>query len=108
MTLRKLFTLILPLAAAVGLSSCSEHPDVIGTWTATPTRIDNISAACDASATYSISFSSDSKNAESGDVVISAVIDANQPVDAAQSSFDRPYEVSVAATAVITGKWSYE
>lgn len=109
MTKSKLFTLLLPLTVVImTFSSCTRHPDVIGTWTGTPTRIDNISAACDANATYSISFSSDSKNGNSGEVIISAVIDANQPVEAELSSFDRPYEVSVAATAVISGKWSYE
>ena len=105
---RKILSSILPLVAVALLSSCDSRPDVIGTWTGTPTRIDNISAACDANATYSISFTSDSENPRSGEVVISAVIDANQPVEAENSSIDRPYEVSVAATAVITGQWAYE
>ena len=109
MTLRNFLTLLLPATAAiVAFSSCDRHPDVIGTWTATPTRIDNISAACDASATFSISFTESENNAECGDVLISAVIDANQPVEAEESTLDQPYEVSVAATAIISGKWSYE
>lgn len=108
MTIRKFIPLILPFCAVIALSSCSDRPDIIGTWTATPTRIENISAACDANATYSISFSTDNKKAESGEVVISAVIDANQPVEATQSALNQPYEVSVAATAIITGRWSYE
>lgn len=42
-------------------------------------------------------------------VTISAVIDATQPVQAGSlAGFNDPYEVSVAATASISGRWSYE
>lgn len=107
MNIRKIFFLTIP-AALMTLSSCSSHPDIIGTWTGNPTRINDISAACDASATMSISFNANDDNAESGDVTISAIIDANQPVESSESVIDQAYEVSVAATAVITGKWTYE
>ncbi|MDE6369684.1 MAG: hypothetical protein K2K94_10660 [Muribaculaceae bacterium] len=108
MNLKKIITIMLPAAAIAALSSCSNHPEIEGTWTGTPTRIDNISAACDASATMSISFTQDEKSAQSGEVTISALIDANQPVTSETAGLDQPYEVSVAATAVITGHWSYE
>lgn len=108
MNLKKIINIILPAAAIAALSSCSNYPQIEGTWTGTPTRIDNISAACDASATMSISFTQDDKSAQSGEVTISALIDANQPVTSIADGLDQPYEVSVAATAVITGHWSYE
>ncbi|MDE5553820.1 MAG: hypothetical protein K2J10_01380 [Muribaculaceae bacterium] len=108
MNLKNLIASLLPIAAVAALSSCSNHPEIEGTWTGTPTRIDNISAACDASATMSISFTQDKDSAESGEITISALIDANQPVTSTTDGLDQPYEVSVAATAVITGHWSYE
>lgn len=108
MNLKQLITIMLPVAALAAFSSCSNHPQIEGTWTGTPTRIDNISAACDASATMSISFSLDDNSKDTGEVTISALIDANQPVSSSTETIDQAYEVSVAATAVITGHWVYE
>lgn len=108
MTKPKSFALAIFVILSLVSTSCSSHPDVIGTWTATPTRIDNISASSDASATLSISFASTDKNARSGEVILSAIIDANQPVNDTTPEINRAYEVSVAATAVISGHWSYE
>ncbi len=108
MDLKKLIALTLPVAALAALTSCANHPEIEGTWTGTPTNIDNISAACDASATMSISFSIDENANDNGEVIISALIDANQPVSSSTESIDQPYEVSVSATAVITGRWAYE
>ena len=106
--MKKIINLLLPAVAVFALSSCNNHPDVEGTWTGTPTRIDNISAAVDASATMSISFTQDKNSSDSGEVIISALIDANQPVSSDSASIDQAYEISVAATAVITGRWTYE
>lgn len=106
--MKKIINLLLPAVAVFAFSSCNNHPDVEGTWTGTPTRIDNISAAVDASATMSISFTQDKNSNDSGEVIISALIDANQPVSSDSASIDQAYEVSVAATAVITGRWTYE
>lgn len=108
MNLNKLITSLLSVAAVAAFSSCSKHPQIEGTWTGTPTRIDNISAACDASATMSISFTQDEESDQSGEITISALIDANQSVTSNTDGIDQPYEVSVAATAVISGHWSYE
>jgi len=48
------------------------------------------------------------EGANSGKVTVSAVIDAEQPVQAGTlKGFAEPYEVSVTATACICGKWSY-
>ena len=44
----------------------------------------------------------------SGKITITALLDANQPVSSSDSSLMQPYEVSVAATASITGDWTYE
>ena len=69
---------------------------------------DDIAIASTATSVLSVDFGKPDDNG-SGTVLISAVIDATQPVEAGSlDGFDEPYEVSVAATASITGKWSYE
>ncbi len=108
MNIRKLTVLFLPLASAIIISSCSNRPDVSGTWAGTPVKIDNISAACDANATMSISFNNSGNQKDNGTVTISALIDANQPVVSPDNAVDQAYEVSVAATALISGQWSFE
>ncbi|MDE6286964.1 MAG: hypothetical protein K2L99_08225 [Muribaculaceae bacterium] len=103
----------LQLFAAAGLlaacTACSGGPYINGTWTSTPTRIDNeIAMASEATSVLTMDFDAP-KGAKSGGVTLSAVINANQPVEAgAVEGFDEPYEVSVTATATINGQWSRE
>lgn len=96
--------------ASIALCSCDNRPDITGTWNGMPTRINNISAASDANATMSITFMSDNpgKKADNGQLLISALIDANQPVSGENSIISAPYEVSVAATATVSGHWTFE
>lgn len=96
--------------ASVALCSCDNRPDITGTWNGMPTRINNISAASDANATMSITFMNDNsgKKADNGQLLISALIDANQPVSGENSIISAPYEVSVAATATASGHWTFE
>lgn len=100
---------ILALSAAL-LSSCDNRVDISGVWSGTPSRIENIDGADLANATMTLVFSNDSVNNpdKGGNVFISALIDANQAVSSKDATLDAPYEVSVAATATITGTWSYE
>ncbi len=57
----------------------------------------------------SISFTySPEGQTDHGQVIISSLIDANQPVSPTNPAVDEAYEVSVAATAVISGDWTYE
>lgn len=96
--------------ASVALCSCDNRPDITGTWNGMPTRINNISAASDANATMSITFINDNseKKVDNGQLLISALIDANQPVNGENSIISAPYEVSVAATATVSGHWTFE
>lgn len=91
------------------LASCNSNPDISGVWVGTPMHLDNIGAADQASATMTFIFANDSvAGHECGTVKISALINAEQAVSAQNSTVDAPYEVSVAATAAIDGRWSYE
>ena len=109
MNSRNLFKAIIPATFILLATACDKHPDILGTWTATPTRINNISAAADAMSTMSISFTySPEGQTDHGQVIISSLIDANQPVSPTDPAVDEAYEVSVAATAVISGDWTYE
>lgn len=97
------------IALALASTACSHHTDINGAWTSTPTRIaDDIAVASEATSVLSIDFNAP-KGAKSGTVTISTVIDATQPVQGGTlAGFAEPYEVSVAATASISGRWSYE
>lgn len=107
MQLNKIITLLIPMAAGVLLASCDNHPRIEGTWTGTPIHITNIDIASEATATFSVSFTK-GDSSDGGQVTISALIDANQPVSSDSASIDQDYEVSVAATAAISGQWSFE
>lgn len=110
MTVKSSLCLVIAASAALTaiFSSCDTRPDITGTWAGTPVHVNDISAACDASSTMSMTFSSDNNKSRNGVVSISALIDANQPVDSSESVIDSSYEVSVAATASISGIWSFE
>lgn len=102
-------SVIMAMIAAIAISSCDDRPDIVGSWSGMPSRIDGISAASNADATISITFfADDNGNNDSGSLMISALIDANQPVSGQDSFNNAPYEVSVAATATIKGNWTFE
>lgn len=91
------------------LTSCDNRPDISGVWVGTPVRIDNIAAADQANATMTFVFTNDSSSkSDCGEVSVSALIDVNQAVSSSDSFIDSPYEVSVAATVAIDGRWTYE
>lgn len=96
------------LLTGLAFSACDSRPDIAGTWTGTPSRIDGITAAAEANATMSLSFSNADRQNKNGDIFISAIISATQPVSPEHQSVDIPYEVSVTSTAVISGHWSFE
>lgn len=109
MNSRNLIKTLTPFACAMLMTACAAHPDIEGTWTGTPSRVDNISAAADATATMSLTFSKSADGqADHGQIMISSLIDANQPVSPTDPTVDEAYEVSVAATAVIMGNWTFE
>ena len=93
--------------ASVSLVSCSKKDEFIGSWQAvTPTDITKeLPAAATASSLISISFGPD--NNGEGDVFLSSLIDVTQGLDETPEILS-PYEVSVAATASIQGKWMFE
>ena len=92
-------------ATLFALNSCDDRPDISGTWTGTPSRMENIVGSSDADATISITFSAPDSKAETGAVVISALIDGNQTE---MSGENMSYDLSVAATATVKGRWTYE
>lgn len=101
----------LAAASAAALTSCSNHDNVVGTWSGMPTSIDNIPQSTDATMQLSVSFAANEQNGSglNGRVSLSALIDANRPISAngAYSPANQS-EVSIAATATISGLWTYE
>lgn len=102
---RRLTVIAASAAALFALDSCDNRPDIIGTWTGTSSRIETMAGSSDADATFSFTFSAPDAKAESGDVFISALIDGNQTRYGSDST---TYDVSIAATATIKGRWTYE
>ena len=102
--------LLLAPVCIFGLAACDSRDDVVGTWQGTATRIDDITAAVDGSMSTTIEFAGENgkQSDRSGKITITALLDANQPVSSSDSSLMQAYEVSVAATASITGDWTYE
>lgn len=94
--------------AAAAFTSCERHADVAGSWTGMPGRSLAVSGAIDVTSTISLDFARQpaSKAKDSGLLTISAAIDANQPVTG--GTFENAaYEVSVAASASMTGTWAF-
>ncbi len=102
--------LLLAPVFVAALNSCDSRDDVVGTWQGTATRINDITAAVDGSMSTTLEFAGENgkQSDRSGTITITALIDANQPVSSSDSSLMQAYEVSVAATASITGDWTYE
>lgn len=95
---------------AASLASCSRNENFLGSWTEEKPR--DITALVPAASTATSQLSLDFTQGEAGEssngpVYISSVISLQQPVDANPSVISG-YEVSVAATASVSGVWSYK
>lgn len=96
------------LGALIFISSCSRTDRFAGEWMGTPTRMMDIPGASDATSTISIDFAPSSDVRRGGDVLMSATIDVSQAVTGSDISPDAPYQVDVAATASIRGRYVAE
>jgi lipoprotein len=94
--------------ATAALTSCDRYADVAGSWTGMPDRSLAVAGAIDATSTISLDFAQQpaSKAKDNGLLTISASIDANQPVTGGDFE-NAAYEVSVAASASMTGTWTF-
>ncbi len=94
------------LGAIVLSTSCSRMQDYAGAWQGLPVRLEGVSGASDASSVVTIDFApSDSKNG-SGDVMLLATFDVSQAVESGSPFIaDQAYQVDVAATASISGRY---
>lgn len=96
------------LGALIFISSSSRTDRFAGEWMGTPTRMMDIPGASDATSTISIDFAPSSDVRRGGDVLMSATIDVSQAVTGSIISPDAPYQVDVAATASIRGRYVAE
>lgn len=96
------------MAMSLLFISCG-NSDIEGRWNGSEMRLNDITGVADASTVVSFDFSTDkaSGDTKSGRVIVSALINANQPLTQ-DSTMIAPYEQSVAATASIEGVWAYE
>ena len=79
-----------------------------GEWMGTPSRIMGIPGASDATSTVSIDFAPTSDVRNGGNVFMTATIDVSQAVTGSEFSLDSPYQVDIAATASIRGRYVAE
>lgn len=96
-------------AGVLLLSSCGRDNKIIGSWTASSPV--SIGAEIPAAATATSLMSIDFMPAESGTPAkfnLSTIIEATQAVRPDTVALDSPYEVSVAASASVSGTWSYD
>lgn len=96
------------LGALIFISSSSRTDRFAGEWMGTPTRMMDIPGASDATSTISIDFAPSADVRRGGDVLMSATIDVSQAVTGSVISPDAPYQVDVAATASIRGRYVAE
>lgn len=99
---KTLFALPLLAIGMIAMSSCEKKDTFVGTWQAMqPTDIaSDVPGASTATTLNSLTFEKD------GTFMISSVISATQPV-VTNPDMVSGYEVSVAATASISGTWQY-
>lgn len=95
------------MGISVALGSCSRTDRFAGEWIGTPSRI-YVPGAADASSTITIDFAPSTDVRQGGDVLLSATIDVSQAVTGTELSADAPYQVNVAATASISGRYVAE
>ena len=103
------FLLAIGILISVSVAvSCSRNEKIAGAWTAPPVRLDGVPDAADALATVTVDFGVQDKANATHPLNLSALIDVTQPVEAVHGGIDMPYEVSVAATASISGRYTFE
>lgn len=105
------FSLLAALFGVVALSSCNHYENISGAWTGMPVRLGNVPYAADATAVITMDYAVPERsrdNGHGGSVMLTALIDVNQAVSAPNAGFVEPYEVSVAATASISGRYAFE
>lgn len=97
----------LALCGILSLSSCSDKPKFIGSWTAhAPVSVGSQIPASSVSSVVSLDFSDDQQNTD-GVVTLSSVYDVSQSVDG-DTLVGTPYEVHFVATASVDGRWAYD
>lgn len=91
------------------LTSCNKQAEFQGDWTATaPLDLTTLIPEADhVSSLMSISFIDDSK-VNGGPVMLSCILSVEQAVKTPEATLNEPYEVSVAATASVSGEWMYK
>ena len=94
------------LFSVIVVTSCSRTDRFAGEWQGQPERID-IPEASNATATVTIDFAPSGSRDGSGNVLLSAVIEVQQPVSG-DNPFNQAYEASVAATASVSGRYIAE
>lgn len=102
--------LLIVLAGLTTVTSCSKTDRIGGLWQGTPERIHNLPSASDATSTISIDFGPRESAKGEGDVVLSAVIEIQQPLVGLPDTeaMQAPMQASVTATAQIEGKYIAE
>ena len=101
---------LMSVALSASFSSCSERQELSGAWVGVSTRIDGLANVSRADYVPTIDFGTpDQATKEGGPVSISATIDVAQAVSSADPAARlQPYEVSVAATASMTGRYVFK
>ncbi len=105
------FAFLATLLGIIAVSSCTQNENIAGAWTGNAVRLENVPDAADASAVITMDYAAPEQsrnNGRGGEVNLSALIDVNQAVSAPNAELVEPYEVSVAATASISGRYVFE
>lgn len=87
-------------------TSCKHSQDYAGAWQGVPVRLEGVQGAADATSAVTIDFApADNKNG-GGDVMLLATVDVSQAVESGSAlSVDQAYQVDIAATASINGRY---
>lgn len=94
------------IVAATAMVSCDKKPEIAGSWTCAPQRINNVEGAFTASSIDVFNFANPVDNSQGGAVTISSMISAQQTVSGTPDLIE-PYQETVAATATISGTWAF-
>lgn len=106
--MKKYFALFAGAAfLAVAMSSCSKNDEFVGSWqSVSPVDITRqLPEAANGTSLVSVTFGPNT--GQGGDFEMSSLVEATQGI-VENPGYVAGYEVSVAATATISGKWMYE
>lgn len=96
------------IGAAAIVSSCSDRPDLEGTWQGNQERI-QVAGASEAFSTVSIDFAPSAEKNAPGLVNLSAVVEVHAPAAAsADTGAVQPWQANVTATASVSGTYVFE